>query len=450
MGPTGPTGPTGDTGPNGPTGDTGPTGPNGPTGPTGPTGDTGPTGPTGPTGDTGSTGPTGDTGPTGMTVLSGTGAPTCATGDTGNFYIDLTNGNYYYKITEPIPPIARAVPSVTGNTHNVGVGESAPYNAIQTAIDAATTLDGDSLSLVDASYTITAVINVNKSITIEGQGPTLTTIQKLVSTAGSDNMINITAPYVVIKNLKVIQNYPSSLTTETVISVNNVAATGIYFDNCEISVCEFGIGLLTTQFQITNCSFTYAPLAALNNSYRYIAINSTSGESIIQNNTFVSNSGNSRCYFIAITNVAVNSGTLRGSLLVNNNTQSSAPFTLRHLLDIEDFTGSDFQLFINNNTTISEGNVPVLLFNAKLGIFRFIQAKGNSIQNTAGKGLIGIDSSYIGSTDIYSSGNTFVNASFTSPWVSATNPSSLTVGYNSSVIPTNPNLPLATCYWLPL
>ncbi|WP_277406389.1 hypothetical protein [Lacrimispora xylanisolvens] len=382
--------------------------------------------------------------------MTGSGAPTCAIGDTGDFYIDLTNGNYFYKITEPIPPLVRTIPSVTGNNHNVGIGEPAPYNTIQTAIDAATTVDGDSLSLVDATYTITTVVNVNKSITIEGQGPTLTTIQKLVSTAGTDNMINITAPYVVIKDLKVMQNYPSSLSTETVIVVNDAAATGIYINNCEISVCEFGVGLKVTQFQITNCSFTYAPLAALNNSYRYIAIYSTSGESIIQNNTFVSDSGNTRCYFIAITNVAVNSGTLQGSLLVEGNTQSSAPFTLRHLLDIEEFTGSDFQLLIINNTTISEGNVPVLLFNAKLDIFRFIQAQSNNVQNTAGKGLIGIDSSYIGSTDIYSSGNTFANPSFTAPWGSATNPTSLTVGYNSSIIPTNPNLPLATCYWLPL
>jgi hypothetical protein len=235
-----------------------------------------------------------------------------------------------------------------------------------------------------------------------------------------------------------------------VVAVNNAAATGIYIDNCEIAPCEFGIGMKAAQFQITNCSFTYAPLAALNNSYRYIAITSTTGESIIDNNTFVSDSGNSRCYFIAITNVASSSGTIQGQLLVSNNTQSSAPFALRHLFDMEDFTGSDFQLFINNNTTISEANVPVLLFDAKLDIFRFIKVIGNSVQNTVGKGLIGIDSSYIGTTDIYSSGNTFANPSFTAPWVSATSPSSLSVGYNSSIIPTNPSLPLASCYWLPL
>ena len=261
-------------------------------------------------------------------------------------------------------------------------------------------------------------------------------------------MMNVTAPYFVLKNLKIMQNYPSSLSTETVVSVNNAAATGIYIDNCEISVCEFGVGMHVEQFQISGCSFTYAPLAALNNSYRYIAITNTTGTSIIANNSFVSDSGNSRCYFIAITNVAVSSGTIQGQVLILNNTQVTAPFSMRHLLDIEEFTGSDIQLFIIANTTISEGNVPVLLFNAKLDIFRFIQVNGNSIQNTVGKGLIGIDSSYIGTTDIYSAGNTFANTSFTAPWVSATNPAGLTVGYDSAIIPTNPNLPLADCYWM--
>jgi hypothetical protein len=225
-------------------------------------------------------------------------------------------------------------------------------------------------------------------------------------------------------------------------------ATEIYVDTCEISACEFGISIRASEFQITNCSFTYAPAAALNNSYRYINISSTSGVSIIDNNTFVSDSGAVRCYFVAITNIGA--GTLQGQLLISNNTQSAAPFTLRHLVDIEEFVGTDFQLFINNNTTISEGNVPILLFNAKLGIFRFIEVLGNTVQNTAGKGLIGIDFSYIGTTDIFSSGNTIVNPAFIPPWASATVPPSPIVGYNTAVIPTNPNLPLETCYWLHL
>jgi hypothetical protein len=446
TGPAGPTGPTGDTGPTGPTGDTGPTGPTGDTGPTGPTGDTGPTGPTG---DTGPTGPTGDTGPMGITVLTGTGAPTCAIGSPGDFYIDVSTGNYYYKTTQPTPPLVRAIPAVTGNTHMVGVAQPAPYNSIQTAINAST--DGDALLLVDPTYTITTVINVNKSIAIMGQGAASTTIQKLVATPLSDIMLNVTAPFFVLQNLTIIQNYPSSLTTETVVSVNVTGTTDIYIDHCAIVPCEFGIGMKASQFQISNCSFTYAPLAAADNSYRYIAIYNTSRESIIYNNTYVSDSGNSRCYFIAVTNVAVNNGFFQGQLLVANNTQLASPFAQRHLYDMEEFSGSGFQLFINNNTTISEANVPVLLFSAKLGILRFINAVGNSVQNTVGKGLIGIDSGYIGTTNIYAAGNTLANPSFIAPWASATVPATpSTVGYNTSVIPTNPSLPLNPCYWLAL
>ncbi|MGV2527769.1 UNVERIFIED_CONTAM: hypothetical protein FOS11_34030, partial [Bacillus thuringiensis] len=102
------------------------------------------------------------------------------------------------------------------------------------------------------------------------------------------------------------------------------------------------------------------------------------------------------------------------------------------------------------NTTVNEGNVPVLLFNADFTIFKFIEVNGNSIQNTAGKGIIGIDSSSIGQTPIFSSGNTIANQSFTPGWASATIPPSFIVGYNTAVILEPPNLPLTSCYWLML
>ncbi len=426
----------------GPTGPTGPQGPQGPLGPFGPQGAIGPTGPIGPTGSTGETGPTG----AGTTFLTGVGAPDCSIGDLGNGYIDLSNGNLYYKTTQPVETNVRTIPMVTGTTHHVGTGQSAPYDTIQNAINAASTLNGDCLILDDAAYTITSTITVNKSLTIQGNGPASTTIEKLVSTGGN-NMIEVTTSNVVFKDIKIVQNYASITTLETIILINDSTSTGIYIDNCEISPCEFGIGVNATEFQLTNCSFNYAPLAAASNSYRYIAIYNNLGASIIDNNTFISDSGNSRCYFIAVTNLL---GSLQGQLVVSNNTQLTSPYTLRHLYQMDEFVGNDFQLLINNNTTISEGNVPILLYGADLDIFKFISVFDNSVQNTVGKGLIGIDYSYIGTTDIYSEGNVINNPNFTPPWVSATIPSSIIVGYNSSAIPTNPSLPLPTCYWLPL
>lgn len=115
---------------------------------------------------------------------------------------------------------------------------------------------------------------------------------------------------------------------------------------------------------------------------------------------------------------------------------------------MEEFTGANFGLYIIDNTTINEGNVPVLFNVANFNIFKFIAFYGNTVQNTAGKGLSGIDTSYIGTTDIFSTGNTIVNESFTAGWATATDPASFIVGYNTTVIPVPPNLPLNPCYWL--
>ena len=378
----------------------------------------------------------------GITVLTGIGAPTNDIGNIGSFYIDLSTGNLYYKTAQPTPPVVRPIPSVTGTTHHVGTAQPGNYKTIQGAIDDPGTQDGDRLILDDATYTTSTTITVNKSLTIQGQGPASTTISMVAP--GVLVMMEIIASNVILEDLKIVQSVPQSNDAVTV-SLNNQTATGYYIKNCEISTCETGIEVNVAEFQVTGCTFTYAGTA--NTHYRYFIIRFTSGASIINGNSFVSGSQNASCIFVAVTNLT---GTIAGQLAVSNNTQTAAPFTLRHLFDMEEFNADDFQLFINNNTTISEGNVPVLLSNPKLGIFRFIEVIDNSVKNTVGKGLIGIYLSYTGTTDIYASGNTFANPSFTAPWASATVPPSLNVGYDTSTIPTNPSLPLATGYWLPL
>ncbi|WP_338554072.1 hypothetical protein [Paenibacillus sp. KS-LC4] len=424
----------------------GPPGPTGLTGLTGPTGPTGPTGLTGPTGPTGVTGPPGPMGPPGTPVLTGTGDPACAIGNLGDIYIDLSTGNTFYKLAKPVPPIPRTVPQATGNTLNVG--STRTYTTIDAALAAAN--PGDRLLLDAETFIITATINVTTPVTIEGQGMGLTTV--ITTTNTVVNIFYVTVPNVVFQKMSIIQNFPMVLSVETVISFKNLSATGLYVDQCEISVCELGIAVIAKEFQITNCSFTYAPLASNPNGYFYINISSTSGQSFIDGNTFVSAATNTNCRFIIITNITASSGTLRGDLVVSNNTQDPAsPATLRHLLVMEEFVGTDFGLYFIKNTTSKEGNVPVLLFNADLNIFKFIAAYGNILQNTAGKGFIGIDSSYIGTTNIYSSDNQFALSSFTTGWASATDdPLSPVVGYNTTAIPTDPTLPLNPCYWLML
>ncbi|USD15046.1 cell surface glycoprotein [Priestia megaterium] len=364
-------------------------------------------------------GPQGIPGQAGTQVLTGTGAPTCAIGNLGDTYIDLATGQTYYKLSQPVPPAVRKpIPPPTGAT--LRVGSTQTYTTIQAALTAAN--NGDRLLLDAETFTITSTINVNKSVTIEGQGIGTTTVvmvTPLPPPATFTNMFNVTVSNVIFQKMSIIQNFSSPSSNDSVISINNLAATGIYIDTCAISVSETGIAVIATEFQITDCNFTYASSAPSGNGYRYILISSTSGQSIIDSNTFISASGTAMCTFIRITNIAVSSGTLQGNLVVSNNTQLTSPNTLRHLLNIEEFVGSDFGLFILSNTTRSEGNVPVLLNIANLNIFKFIEVDGNKVQNTAGKGIVGIDVSYIGTTNIFSSGNEIANQSFAAGWASA-------------------------------
>jgi len=82
--------------------------------------------------------------------------------------------------------------------------------------------------------------------------------------------------------MSIVQDYQrSGGETDTAIAITNMAATGIYIDNCAIGINEIGIGITAKEFQITNCNFTYAPNAITIPSNRYVCIyiKSTSGVS---------------------------------------------------------------------------------------------------------------------------------------------------------------------------
>lgn len=87
----------------------------------------------------------------------------------GDIYIDLSSGQVYLKQVQPTPPPLRAIPPPTGTTIHV-----APGNNIQAAINSAST--GDQIVLDAGLHTITVTINVNKSVTIAGQGIASTTV----------------------------------------------------------------------------------------------------------------------------------------------------------------------------------------------------------------------------------------------------------------------------------
>ena len=322
--------------------------------------------PGGPPGKQGPPGPAG----LGTLILTGVGPPLCTTGKLGDVYIDLETGCQYLKTTQPIPPSPRPIPTFTGDTLLVGSGQT--YPTIQDALAAAS--DGDRLLLDAELFAVTDTITVNKSVTIEGQGPNFTQIIANSIATSPYYLFTITVSNVVFLNMRILEDYPRSAgETDTVIAFTNKNATGIYVDHCEIGISEVGIGTAAAEFQISNCTFFYSPDALPNNRYSSILISNTLGNSVIYHNEIVTGSQDAGCFFTRITNVGAVSGSLQGKLLLANNVQITAAPTLRHLLAMEEYIGANFKLYINGNTTVAEGNVPFLLESPDLSIFSFIQ-----------------------------------------------------------------------------
>ena len=136
----------------------------------------------------------------------------------------------------------RPIPAPTGAT--ILVGSSQTYTTIDAALAAAN--NGDRLLLDAETFIITTTVTVNKSVTIEGQGIGTTTVITTLNTVIS--MFNVTVSNVIFRNMSII-DFPSVLSVESVISINNLLATGIYVDSCEISVCELGIAIKATEFR---------------------------------------------------------------------------------------------------------------------------------------------------------------------------------------------------------
>ncbi len=74
------------------------------------------------------------------------------------------------------------------------------YNSIQAAIDASS--NGDSISINDGTYTLTATLNVNKQVTIAGQSEAGTIINA-TGVVGNSYGINVTASNVTLQNFTV-------------------------------------------------------------------------------------------------------------------------------------------------------------------------------------------------------------------------------------------------------
>lgn len=359
----------------------------------------------------------------------------CSIGEIGDTVLEIPTCDLYKKIADsgtvfPTPPSVKPIPAPTGNTILVGTGQT--YTTIAAAY--AVAVAGDILLLnPNETFTVNQQLQMFVPVTIQGQTGTI--IQMVAPPiVGQPYIFSVSAASgtFVFRDFEIRMTYSATLSIETCIVIGNALLTEVYVDNCKIGVNEFGISSNSAGLQVTNSDFYYAS-PALNNSFRYIFAKNIKSEYIIANNTFTTGSGDTRCWFFSISNITVPSWDLSGTLLLQNNSQLTGTFTLRHFLGIEEFKGSNFKLFIIGNSTNLEGNMPILFNAPDNSIFAFIEMVGNTFQNTAGKGVIGVYTEFgatSGTTTIYEQNNTITNQTFTTGWISATNPTSIYAGWD--------------------
>jgi parallel beta-helix repeat protein len=237
---------------------------------------------------------------------------------------------------------------------NTRTGES--FATIQAAIDSNNTLDGDTITLADGTYTENVV--VYKKITIKPVSGSNVTVQA----ADPNNSI-----FTIVENGSTIQN------------LNIVGAVSSY-------------GILS---YVNNVNITGNTITANNNG---ITLFNSNG-AIISGNTIINN-----MYGITIYNSI--STTISGNNIVNN-WYGSSFYNSTSALSENNITGNWYGVFINtadnimlSGNNITDNNIGISLFNSTSTTIL-----GNNITNNQ----VGI--SYYESTSTTTSGNTITNNS---------------------------------------
>lgn len=211
---------------------------------------------------------------------------------------------------------------VTPDPLTIGTTVENPYTDIQTAINAATTLDGDTIN-VEGDFVITTTITVNKAVIIQG------TSGAKIETSGSNSVFVILASNVVIKGIDFVK---TDVATQSIITVQganttieNNTFTGQYVFGAAEAVRALEIST-TTDLVVKGNTFTKVrqPAYINDNTTGTIENNYTTGTKgwvVVGNSTisFVNNSWGTNAVDIAIIPAAINNYTDVITISATNN-----------------------------------------------------------------------------------------------------------------------------------
>jgi hypothetical protein len=419
QGPQGIQGEVGATGAQGPQGIQGAVGATGAQGPQGIQGAVGATGAQGPQGIQGAVGATGAQGITGCsfrtsaTIPSGTGS--CDT------YLALSNYNLYTHSTSELTfPSSRALPTYSGMNY--------------TASSAA------SLSSVIAACTNGDIITITANIDL---GASSITISKGIKLTATSSSLFITSS--LTEGSAVIFSGDNSLvdgitiratgtgSTSTALAFTSSTALNNYVNNVVIQTNEFGIASNNAQIQITGTSFQFVGTP---DSHRYVNIQRTTGETIIDNCTFAGNGAatpSTQCIY----SVSPASNFTNGKIIIRNCNNTGLGTVQRLLIWESAMTDSNMQFFFDNNTFSTSSGFAIFFNSLGLSGISNLYVRNNSETFVGvapgGKGIIGCDSASAGTLSsplVYASGNTA--ATLRTDYTDWTSNSSSVIAYTTS------------------
>lgn len=336
-------------------------------------------------------------------------------------------------------------------SYDFTVGPTGDYPDLPTALADAAVVDGTTLGVQAGTYTLTSTLTISKQVQIFGEDKNTVILQSAATSSDPTTLISVTVDNVVLKGLTISHRKTSNTSVETAVAVSGpgfpqTRVNNFILDDCIIRHMEFGLTIRGSNWKLSNSAFVYA--GPNNSTRRHVgiygfdgdcfAVNNTSNEDIVPGTT-----GNTRWYSLTSTTGTNPNETYTGTLVVEGNTQVGG--NLQQFFNQDSWQGSagQYNLIVKDNTTTNESSAFIVLFgsSANFGdILGEITVEGNSLSNTGGKGVIGLDAGSLiafrsSSLTVHvPTSNTVANSAWASGWAEASGSSGNTVGYRTTTV----------------
>jgi hypothetical protein len=336
-------------------------------------------------------------------------------------------------------------------SYDFTVGPTGDFPDLPTALASASVVDGTTLGVQAGTYTLSSTLTINKQVQIFGEDKNTVILQSEATTSAPTTLISVTVDNVVLKGLTISHRKTSNTSVETAVSASGAGfpqtrVDNFILDDCIIRHIEFGVIVRGSNWKLSNSSYVYA--GPNNSTRRHVGIYGVSGDCFAVGNTsnedvVPGTTGNTRWFSMLSTTGTNPNETYVGTMVVEGNIQVGG--TLQQFLNQDAWQGSagQYNLIVKRNVTTNDSSAFVVFFGgaANFGdILGEVTVEGNSLANTGGKGVIGLDASSLISfrssplTVHVPTPNTLSSTTWASNWAEAPGSSGNTVGYRTTTI----------------